>query len=47
LLIKEAGGIISDFSGNSIHMDSKSLVGANKSIHSELMAILGEKIRNK
>jgi len=43
LLIKEAGGVITDFSHKPIGMDSKSLIGANATIHKGFMDILGKK----
>ena len=39
LLIDEAGGIVSDRSGNKIELFSKGIVAANKQIHTEFMAM--------
>ena len=39
LLIKEAGGMTSDFANNAIFPNSRTLIGANKAIHAKLLDI--------
>ena len=39
LLIKEAGGIVSDRDGQNFELFSKGIVAANKIVHSEFMEI--------
>jgi len=36
LLIQEAGGVVSDFSGGDITLDSKTLIGSNEAMHQVL-----------
>jgi len=40
LLVKEAGGIVSDFCGNPFDFNQKTLIAANKNIHPQLKDIL-------
>ncbi len=42
LLVEEAGGIVTDFSGNQINIDSKQILATNKLVHQEMLLILKE-----
>lgn len=42
LLVEEAGGIVTDFKGNSIDIFSKQILAANKLVHQEMLSILQE-----
>lgn len=42
LLVEEAGGIVTDFSGNLINIDSKQILATNKLVHQEMLEILQE-----
>ncbi len=41
LLVDEAGGTITDISGNSYHLDSPSMLASNGKIHDRMIRILG------
>ncbi len=43
LLVEEAGGIVTDFSGNEINIFSKQILATNKLIHENMIKILTEK----
>lgn len=40
LLVEEAGGIVTDFNGNSIDIFSKQILATNKLVHQEMLEIL-------
>ncbi|MFH0861126.1 MAG: inositol monophosphatase [Candidatus Altiarchaeota archaeon] len=41
-LVREAGGMVTDFNGDNISTDSKELVASNGSVHSQLVDLLKE-----
>jgi myo-inositol-1(or 4)-monophosphatase len=41
IMVKEAGGMISDFDGHTLSVDSKDLLASNGKIHSQLLRVLG------
>ena len=40
VIVKEAGGNVTDFDGNDINMDSKEIIASNGNVHNELINIL-------
>lgn len=42
LLVEEAGGIVTDFSGNAINIFSKQILATNRLIHQKMITILNE-----
>jgi myo-inositol-1(or 4)-monophosphatase len=40
LIVREAGGKVTDFQGNPIHLDGKNVLASNGKIHREMMKIL-------
>ena len=42
LLVREAGGLVSDFAGGDTMLESGSICAANRPLHPELMAVLAE-----
>lgn len=43
VIVREAGGIMTDLNGDAIGMDSRSVLAANPVLHEKLLAALGEK----
>jgi len=41
LLVSEAGGVVTDISGGSYHLDSPSILASNGKIHDDMIRILG------
>ena len=44
VLVREAGGIVTDFSNNNVPVASESIIAANKSIHPLVYTIIEQKI---
>ena len=42
LLVKEAGGSVTDFSGNPVRLDSREVLASNGLIHAELVRLFGD-----
>ena len=42
LIVKKAGGIVTDFSGNPWQLNSDRIVAANSDIHSQMLSIIGK-----
>lgn len=47
VLIREAGGVVSDFSGGERFWTSGNIVGAPAGVHAELLALIGEHTREE
>jgi myo-inositol-1(or 4)-monophosphatase len=46
-LIQEAGGVVSDFSGNDDYLFGKSIVGSSKAIFNDFFSVINEIFRSK
>ncbi|HHT9129990.1 MAG TPA: inositol monophosphatase family protein [Candidatus Brocadiaceae bacterium] len=46
LLVKEAGGVVTDFKGNDRYLKTGNIVAGTKGIHSEMLKIIQEIFRN-
>lgn len=44
LLVTEAGGVVTDFSGGQRWMDRGNIVGASPSVHAELLSVIGRHV---
>ncbi|HEU4889829.1 MAG TPA: inositol monophosphatase family protein, partial [Thermoanaerobaculia bacterium] len=44
LLVTEAGGVVSDFSGGQRWLERGNIVGASTGVHSELMQVIGRHV---
>lgn len=44
LLVTEAGGVVTDFSGGQRWLDRGNIVGASKGVHAELMELIGRHV---
>jgi myo-inositol-1(or 4)-monophosphatase len=44
LLVTEAGGVVTDFSGGQRWLDRGNIVGATPAVHAELMKLIGRHI---
>jgi myo-inositol-1(or 4)-monophosphatase len=47
LLVTEAGGIVTDFSGGPRWLDRGNIVGASPKVHAELLSIIGRHVREE
>jgi myo-inositol-1(or 4)-monophosphatase len=47
LLIKEAGGIITDFGGGEEYLSTGNIVAGNKYVHSEILKIIKQVFKEK
>ena len=47
LMITEAGGVVSDFSGGDRWFDRGNIVGAAPAVHRELIALIGRHVREE
>jgi myo-inositol-1(or 4)-monophosphatase len=44
LLVTEAGGVVTDFSGGQRWLDRGNIVGASKGVHAELLEFIGRHV---
>lgn len=45
ILIREAGGVISDFAGGAVHLETGNVIAGNPAAHAELLGEVGEAFR--